>query len=154
MAETGQWQKKIIKDKKLNHSLKAFAFDTLDTLIKVFIVKAENPQKLDDQALHKLRIDCKKLRYTTEFFISLHHKTTTRTFVEKLKQLQDSLGDIHDTFIQKKLHQRLLQNDQKIHVTPASQQVLVQIDRAADIKKSRIIIQLTAFCHTEYPWHT
>jgi CHAD domain-containing protein len=100
--------------------LKAFAFDTLDTLIKVIIVKAENPQKPNNKDLHKLRIDCKKLRYTTEFFIPLYDQKTTSTFVEKLKQLQDPLGDIHDTFIQKKLHQRLFQNDQKIHVTPPS----------------------------------
>jgi CHAD domain-containing protein len=152
--KTEQWQKKIIKDKKLNHSLEAFASDTLDSLIKVIIVKIENPQQLNDQALHKLRIDCKKLRYTTEFFISLYDQNIISTFVEKLKQLQDSLGDIHDTFIQKQLHYKLLQNDQKIQLTSASQQVLIQIDRTAEIKKLQLIIQLTAFCHTEYPWRT
>lgn len=152
--KTGQWQKKIIKDKKLNYSLQSFAFDTLDSLMKVIILKGETPQQLDDLALHKLRIDCKKLRYTTEFFISLYDENTIRTFIEKLKQLQDSLGDIHDTFIQKQLHQRLLQKDEKIYLTSASQQVLVQIDRTAEIKKSQLNKELMSFCHTEYPWRT
>ncbi len=152
--KTGQWQKTTIIDKKLNHSLQSFAFDTLDSLTKVIIVKGENPQQLDNLALHKLRIDCKKLRYTTEFFMSLYDENTTRTFIDKLKQLQDSLGDIHDTFIQKQLHQRLLEKDQKIQLTSASQQVLLQIDRTAEIKKVQLINQLTAFCHSHYPWRT
>lgn len=153
-VKTGQWQKKVIRHKKLNNSLKALSSYTLDALMKVIILKGENPEQLDDLALHELRIDCKKLRYTTEFFISLYDKNTISIFIEKLKQLQDSLGDIHDTVIQKLLHQRLLQKDEKIHLTSASQQVLLQIDRTAEIKKSQLINELTAVCHTEYPWRT
>ena len=152
--KTGQWQKNTIIDKKLNHSLPSFAFDTLDRLTKVIIVKGENPQQLDDLALHKLRIDCKKLRYTTEFFISLYDENTTRIFIEKLKQLQDSLGDIHDSFIQKRLHQRLLQKHKKIQNGAASQQVMDRIDRTAEIRKLQFINELRAFCHTDFPWRT
>lgn len=152
--KSGQWQKKIIKDKKLNHSLKAFAFDTLDSLMKVIILKGENPQQLDNLALHKLRIDCKRLRYTTEFFSALYDQNMIIVFIEKLKKLQDSLGDIHDTFVQKKLHQRLLKKDKKIYLTSTSQQVLVHIDRTAELKKSQLINDLMALCNTEYPWQT
>jgi len=150
--KTGQWQKKIIKDKKLNRALELFAFNTLDELTKIIILKAENPQQLDNQELHKLRIDCKKLRYTTEFFSSLYDENLIVIFIEKLKQLQDNLGDIHDTFIQKKLHQRLLQKDKEVYLTSISQQVLLQIDRIAERKKLQLMNQLLAFCQTDYPW--
>lgn len=152
--KTGHWQKKIIKDKKLNHALNSFAFDTLDTLMNLIVSKGQQPEKLDDLALHKLRIDCKKLRYSTEFFISLYDKNTVNSFIEKLKRLQDSLGDIHDAFIQKQLHQKLLQQDKKIHQTTESQEILLTIERKSEIKKQQLIDELTAFCQTEYPWRT
>jgi hypothetical protein len=47
-----------------------------------------------------------------------------------------------------------LQKDEKIYLTSASQQVLVQIDRTAEIKKSQLNKELMSFCHTEYPWRT
>lgn len=152
--KSDQWQKKTIRDKELNNSLPSFAFNTLDRLTKVIIVKGQNPQQLDNLALHRLRIDCKKLRYTTEFFMSLYDENRIRAFIDKLKQLQDNLGDIHDTFIQEKLHQRLVQKDQKIQLTSPSQQVQLQITRTAEIKKSQLINQLMAFSHSDYPWRT
>tara|TARA_R110001606_G_scaffold395664_2_gene568405 strand:+ start:19531 stop:20412 length:882 start_codon:yes stop_codon:yes gene_type:complete len=151
-VKTGQWQKRVLRDKKLNNSLKSFAFDTLGAMTNVIIIKGLHPEQLDDLALHKLRIDCKKLRYTTEFFISLYDETMIKAFIDKLKQLQDSLGDIHDCFIQKKLHLRLLQKNKKMHLTLVSQQVLLQIDRTAESKKSQLCKELTTFCHSESPW--
>jgi len=148
----GHWQKKIIHHKKLNISLKEFAVSTLDALINIIIIKGQQPDQLDTLALHKLRIDCKKLRYATEFFIPLYDNKLTLTFIEELKQLQDSLGDIHDAFIQKKLHLRLLQKDEKIHLTSASQQIMLQIDHVEEVKKLHLSEQLAAFCNTEYPW--
>jgi CHAD domain-containing protein len=51
-------------------------------------------------ALHKLRIECKKLRYLLEFFRSLYEPTEIRILVQALKRLQDSLGDINDFQVQ------------------------------------------------------
>jgi|GEM_PF-2256760 len=151
-VKTGHWQQKIIIHKKLNNSLQAFAFNSLDALIKIIIIKGQQSVQLDDLALHKLRIDCKKLRYATEIFIPFYDNNLTLTFIENLKKLQDSLGDNHDAFIQRQLHQRLLQKDEKIHLTLASQQVLLQIDHTAKVKKSQVTKQLATFCNTEYFW--
>ncbi|MEJ2084757.1 MAG: CHAD domain-containing protein, partial [Acidobacteriota bacterium] len=46
--------------------------------------------------LHKLRIDCKKLRYLLEFFRRLYPPAETRQLIEGLKRLQDNLGDFND----------------------------------------------------------
>lgn len=52
------------------------------------------------EALHRLRIDCKKLRYLLEFFSSLYDEEEIRPLVKSLKQLQDNLGDFNDLEVQ------------------------------------------------------
>jgi CHAD domain-containing protein len=46
--------------------------------------------------IHRLRIDCKKLRYLLEFFRSLYDGEAVANLVRVLKQLQDVLGDFND----------------------------------------------------------
>jgi CHAD domain-containing protein len=59
---------------------------------------------IDDEspvsALHKLRIDCKKLRYLLEFFRSLHEDCQIRKLIKSLRSLQDNLGDFNDFEVQ------------------------------------------------------
>ncbi len=54
-------------------------------------------------ALHRLRIDGKKLRYLLEFFASLWDAEETAAFVRELKLVQDALGDYHDAWLQREL---------------------------------------------------
>jgi CHAD domain-containing protein len=51
-------------------------------------------------ALHRLRIDAKKLRYSLEFFAGLFPADTVAGFVNELKQLQDILGGFNDMVVQ------------------------------------------------------
>jgi len=53
-----------------------------------------------DEHLHRLRIDCKKLRYLLEFFSSLFPEKNILTLIGQLKKLQDNLGDFNDLFVQ------------------------------------------------------
>jgi CHAD domain-containing protein len=57
----------------------------------------KNPQ---DELMHALRIECKKLRYLIEFFASLFPPKKVRRLIDQLKQLQDNLGDFNDLSIQ------------------------------------------------------
>jgi CHAD domain-containing protein len=52
------------------------------------------------EALHELRISCKKLRYLMEFFQSLHPRGEIRKQIKSLKSLQDNLGDFQDLEVQ------------------------------------------------------
>ncbi len=52
------------------------------------------------EALHELRIECKKLRYLMEFFSSLYPSDQIRVLVKALKQLQENLGDFNDLEVQ------------------------------------------------------
>jgi len=59
-------------------------------------IHAESP----DKELHRLRIECKKLRYSLEFFTSLFPKQDLDYLVKQLKKLQDNLGDFNDLHVQ------------------------------------------------------
>jgi CHAD domain-containing protein len=52
------------------------------------------------EALHRLRIACKKLRYLLEFFRGLYPAKKIGPLVKSLKQLQDNLGDFNDYEVQ------------------------------------------------------
>lgn len=54
----------------------------------------------EDEQLHALRIDCKKLRYLIEFFSSLFPAKKVERLVGQLKRLQDNLGDFNDLAVQ------------------------------------------------------
>jgi len=45
--------------------------------------------------LHSLRIECKRLRYTVEFFREVLG-TQAKTVINELKSIQDHLGELHD----------------------------------------------------------
>lgn len=52
------------------------------------------------EALHDLRLDCKKLRYLVTFFRGLYDTKTIPGLIRTLKQLQDNLGDFNDLEVQ------------------------------------------------------
>ncbi|HSN55116.1 MAG TPA: CHAD domain-containing protein [Candidatus Sulfomarinibacteraceae bacterium] len=52
------------------------------------------------EALHRLRIDAKKLRYLLEFFASLYPDDEVGARVKELKRLQDILGGFNDMHVQ------------------------------------------------------
>lgn len=54
-----------------------------------------------DEYLHSLRIECKKLRYLLEFFNSLFPGQEVDYLIKKLKKLQNNLGDFNDLDVQK-----------------------------------------------------
>ena len=61
-----------------------------------------------DEELHRLRIECKKLRYSLEFFSSLYDQEHMKQFIKQLKMLQDNLGDFNDLSVQQSMLADLL----------------------------------------------
>jgi len=59
----------------------------------------ENTQ---DEQLHSLRIECKKLRYLLDFFQSLFPGETMAILIQQVKKLQTNLGDFNDLSVQEK----------------------------------------------------
>jgi CHAD domain-containing protein len=54
----------------------------------------------EDEMLHVLRIECKKLRYLMEFFAGLFPRKKIKALIEQLKNLQDNLGRFNDLRVQ------------------------------------------------------
>ncbi len=67
------------------------------------IAKAGNRiiERTQDDLLHDLRIECKKLRYLMEFFSSLFPPKKIGVLIRQLKKLQDNLGDFNDFCVQR-----------------------------------------------------
>lgn len=53
-----------------------------------------------DELLHALRIETKKLRYLMEFFATLFPKKKMNKLIRQLKNLQDNLGEFNDLSVQ------------------------------------------------------
>lgn len=58
-------------------------------------------RKASAKALHRIRIDCKKLRYLITFFRSLYPAEALNPFIKELKRLQDHLGNFNDLQVQR-----------------------------------------------------
>jgi CHAD domain-containing protein len=66
------------------------------------IVKDGNEilEHTEDDLLHALRLECKKLRYLLEFFTSLFPPKEMSRLIKQLKRLQDNLGEFSDLTVQ------------------------------------------------------
>jgi CHAD domain-containing protein len=58
------------------------------------------------EAVHRLRIDCKKLRYLLEIFAGVFDPEILQPPIKALKRLQDTLGDFNDFEVQQETLQR------------------------------------------------
>ncbi len=65
-----------------------------------------------DQAVHDLRIECKKLRYLLELFAELFNQADIKKLIKQLKLLQDNLGRFNDFAVQREFLQHLADNCQ------------------------------------------
>jgi CHAD domain-containing protein len=63
-----------------------------------------------DGKIHKLRIECKKLRYLLEFFSALFSANEIHFLVARLKLLQDNLGRFNDLSVQQSFLRNYLEN--------------------------------------------
>ena len=104
-----EWRDRIPKKerKTLDAKITPFASNVLEFHRNQVVTTGHDIQNLDSDALHQLRIDCKKLRYATEFFSPIYGKSMV-PFTQQLKQLQDLLGTLHDRAIMEDLQQGLL----------------------------------------------
>lgn len=59
-------------------------------------------------ALHELRIECKKLRYASEFLAPLYPGKDAKRFAKRLARLQDHLGHLNDAALAERLCDGLL----------------------------------------------
>lgn len=91
-AETGAW----LACEAACEPARAFAERTLDKRLKKVLRRGKRLDKAGDAGRHELRIQAKKLRYAAEGFAGLYGEKKVARLVERLKALQDALGELND----------------------------------------------------------
>ena len=104
----------------------------------------------EDEMLHVLRIECKKLRYLMEFFAGLFPRKKVKTLIEQLKNLQDNLGDFNDLCVQQeyllKISAELPANQRQLQKTLVAIGSLVEtLDHKKQTVKDEFAITFTNF---------
>jgi CHAD domain-containing protein len=87
--------------------IEAYAAQALHRAFKGLLGAGADLTELDATALHDVRKQAKKLRYATEFFAPLFPVKPVKRFVEKLVDLQQSLGGLNDGAVAASLTQEL-----------------------------------------------
>jgi triphosphatase len=79
-----------------DQKLIAFAARALDRRYRALTEAGMDISGLDVEALHALRLRCKRMRYACEFFAPLYPGRVTRRFLRRLSRLQERLGELND----------------------------------------------------------
>jgi CHAD domain-containing protein len=83
--------------KRLQSNVVTFARQVINERMHKFLKAGNHVDQTSALEMHRLRIKCKKLRYSAEFFAPLFD--SKHEFVGHLKALQDLLGAMHDVAV-------------------------------------------------------
>lgn len=107
----GPWRTDPADVDLLDRDIRGFAGDRLERLRKRIKREGKGLADTDDAHRHEVRKDAKKLRYATEFFVSLYpgrkHRRRMDRFLDRLEALQDKLGRLNDIATAPELFARL-----------------------------------------------
>jgi triphosphatase len=87
--------------------LKLFARGALARRYKRMMRVGKEFEKLDVPALHALRIQAKRMRYTSDLFALLFDSKRRQRFHKSLVRIQDSLGHLNDSAVVAHLMQKI-----------------------------------------------
>jgi CHAD domain-containing protein len=90
----GDWH--LAAAESLHDPIETLAPTLLDRCRAQAEKRAKDFSKQSAKKRHRLRIALKKLRYTTELFAPLYGAGEAKHFIQRLKKLQDDLGDAND----------------------------------------------------------
>ncbi|MBF0583347.1 MAG: CHAD domain-containing protein [Magnetococcales bacterium] len=101
----------------LGTSVVHYAKRVLGKRMSVALAVGADLESMSDEELHQLRIECKKLRYATEFFSALFNPREMAEFTLQLKEVQGLLGIMNDVAVMPQLLEGLLKGvqDPELH---------------------------------------
>jgi len=147
------WRKNLskVEKKDLSREITYFANLVLDDHRCKVLGAGKEIRRMDDDDLHDLRIECKKLRYATEFFMPLYGTKMT-TYLKKLKQLQDVLGVLHDCYVMGGLQRNLLRGKRSKKLVGAANNLMQQRNKSASDLREVLIRTWEDFRMARLPW--
>jgi len=147
------WREKLSNNQmaKLQGNLTPFASRVLEVHRSRVLEYGDEISHLDSQRLHQLRIECKKLRYATEFFSSLYGDQM-KDFSGHLKNLQNLLGTLHDTAVMRGLQRDLLKGKKSKELSKFTRKLeLTRQKEAQDILR-KASKRWRDFAQADRPW--
>ncbi|MDO9492549.1 CHAD domain-containing protein [Acetobacterium sp.] len=99
----------------LQVTLKDYTEKYLDSWLKKIKKSMENLDIKDQQAIHRVRIKSKKLRYVIEQLSSILDRKTRKS-MEAFEKMQDDLGYYHDVFANQHLLEQLVSASDDCHL--------------------------------------
>lgn len=84
-------------------AFRALARETLGLQLDTLHQRVAALDPANDEDLHRLRVQLKKLRYTAELFVPLFPPARTVKFLSSVESVQQALGQAHDTAIESTL---------------------------------------------------
>lgn len=90
--EFGEWR----GGRKAALPIRAFAGRRLDRQWAKVASGGSQLQSRDEESLHRLRIDIKKMRYAVEFLGSIYPRRQVKSFTGALEAIQETLGELND----------------------------------------------------------
>lgn len=153
--DTRGWRAELSAQERkgLQRKVTPFASQVLEQHRAQVLEHGKEIDKLDSEALHQLRIVCKKLRYATEFFAPLYAQRMTG-FTKHLKALQDLLGTLHDTAVMTGLQQDLLKGAGSSKLKRLAGRLEHQRGKETKEILKTLVERWTVFSQAERPWIT
>lgn len=153
--DTGGWRAELSAEERraLQRRVTPFATRVLEQHRAQVLEDGKQIDRMDSEALHRLRIDCKKLRYATEFFAPLYGERMV-DFTQHLKALQDLLGTLHDTAVIAELHRDLLKGTVNSKLKRMARKLEKQRGKEAEEITKTLVGRWTEFSQAPKPWTT
>ena len=111
-VDAASWEQAELKKKqakRLHSEVLPFSRKLLDRLERRVLESGSHVDKYAPDQMHRLRIECKKLRYGAEFFTPIIPGLDE--FIGHMKGLQDLLGVMNDVSVMKELLEQLLHGE-------------------------------------------
>jgi CHAD domain-containing protein len=136
----------------LGNEITFYAKKVLKKRLSVVLGAGTSLESLSDPELHQLRIECKKLRYATEFFSALFDNKAMSEFTAQLKEVQSLLGTLNDVAVMPPLLNTLLEGSPDPDLNAyAGALIGWRSYQAADIRR-QLVSPWKTFSRTVAPW--
>jgi triphosphatase len=109
---------------ELRQPIEAIAPILLDRCRSLAVKRSKNFARQSPKKRHRLRIALKRLRYAAELLGGLYEASETRRFIQRLKRLQDDLGDANDVRVARDIVESLAPGTRSTGIVHAGRRVL------------------------------
>lgn len=146
----GEWGD--VSPKGLESNIVPFATRALSGRMTQTLARGVRIAEMSETERHMLRIDCKKLRYATEFFNPLFDRRQMESFSLALKDLQGLLGIQNDVAVLPTLLEELLTLDSSKPVVQYAGAMVGWRAHQAQGVETQLLAKWLVFARSVQPW--